>query len=358
MLKRTAATILVLAFTVWASIGCTTLVAAYLVDQLLNNKAPTYLWTGTVTDQSGRKLSGLTVKVEATASGDTKILTYDGTTDDSGEYSIKFRWSNQIDYTLRISDADGNVLYTHDFGTVDGANKTTDVTVTGSVGVELSGVVTDAAGNPVPGAVVIAATADSLTATPSVLVDSASDPVWTQTNDAGIFSITGTLNTYGIVCAFEPDHGFAYNYGTDADHNGQIAVNMKMGGAGRYQVNAQVVDANGDPIVNRVLDPGQKFRVRGSVKFDLSETMDSVVHNNSLFPALLTKPSVQQPPDFNFTVEATGVDGIAAGLQNVEGGAYAIDLLNVDADTPATALVTSGNPLVLADDATIVVRVN
>jgi hypothetical protein len=33
-------------------------------------------------------------------------------------------------------------------------------------------------------------------------------------------------------------------------------------------------------------------------------------------------------------------------------------LLNVDADTPATALVTSGNPLVLADDATIVVRVN
>jgi len=358
VLGRKASLALALALILWTSVSCTTLAAAYLVDQLLSKKAPTHLWTGTVVDQSGRALSGLTVKVDATATGDTKILTYDSTTDASGAYSIKFRWSDQVDYTLRVEDADGNVLYSHDFSNVDNADKTTDITLTGSVGVAISGVVSDAAGQPVPGAVVIAATTDSLAVAPSVLLDNTSAPVWTQTNDAGIYTITGTLNTYAVICAFEPGHGFSYNYGTDTDNNGQIAVNVKMGGGGRYNVDAQVVDSGGSPIANRVLDPGQRFRVRASEKFNLSTTMDTVVSGNSLFPSLSTKPSVQQPPDFEFTVSATAADGVATGLQDVEGGTYTIDLLNTGSDTPATALITSTNPLALAADGVIVVRVN
>src|SRR5690349_3837205 len=136
MFRRNAAAVLTLTMLLWLTAGCSTLITAYLVDQLLNNKAPTHTWSGTVTDQTGRKLEGLTVKVDATTTGDTKVLNYSDTTDVDGHYSIKYRWSDKVDYTLKVLDDSGNVLYTHAFDTVDNADKSTDITITGSVGVE------------------------------------------------------------------------------------------------------------------------------------------------------------------------------------------------------------------------------
>jgi hypothetical protein len=358
MFSRKAAAVLTLTLILGATAGCSTLITAYLVDQLLDKKAPTHVWSGVVTDASGDGQEGLTVKVAATATGDTKVLSYDDVTDSEGHYAIKFRWSDQVNYNLRVLDDGGNVLYTHDFGHVENADRATDIQISGSVGVQISGVVTDAGGVPVPGAVVLVATTDNLANAPTVLKDASDKSLWVQTNDAGTYTLEGTIGAFAVVCVYDMTRGFAYNFGADVDHNGQIAINVQLGGGGRYAVDAQVVDATATPIADRVLEPAQQFRIKASERFDLSAAMDTVVEDNDLFPTLQTHPSVQQPPDFTFVVAATGANGIATGLQNVAGGNYTLTLLNVSTDTPATALVTSSNPLVLATNAVIVVRVN
>jgi hypothetical protein len=338
--------------------GCSSLITAYLINELLNDKAPRRSWTGVVEDQSGTPVENVKVEILAEVAGDDNILKFDDTTDDLGAFDIKYRWSKEVSYTLKITDQSDRVIHEQNFGKVELADRKTDITITGSFGVQLSGVVRDANGDPVGGVAIVGATASSLTEVPTVLVDAESQPSYVVTNEAGVFTLVGTIGRYGIICAFHPDHGFAYGYGEDLDNNGEVAINIDMGGSGRYNVDAQVIDGVGTPIASRVLEPDQQFRIVCSQPFNLSTTMDTVVEDNALFPALATKPSVQQPTEFSFAVAATGPNGVCSGLQNVLGGNYSIKLLRIGNDNAATALVISDNPLILAQNEQIVVRVN
>jgi hypothetical protein len=338
--------------------ACSSLITAYLINELLNDKAPRRSWTGTVTDQGDHPVEGVNVTILAEVSGDDNILKFEDTTDDLGKFDIKYRWSKEVSYTLKVTDQSDRVIFQQNYGTVELDDRNTDITITGSFGVQLSGVVRDSAGDPLGGVALIGATASSLTETPSVLLDADDNPLYVVTNEAGVFTLTGTIGRYGIVCAYHPDHGFAYGYGEDLDNNNEVAINIDMGNAGRYNVDAQVIDALGTPLANRVLEPDQQFRIVCSQPFNLSETMDTVVQEEALFPSLVTKPSVQHPVEFSFVVAATGVNGVCSGLQNVLGGNYSIRLLKVGSDNPATALVISDNPLILGQNQQIVVRVN
>lgn len=342
-----------------AANSCSTLLTAYLVNELLNDKAPRRSWTGIVTDQAGTPLPNLTVQVLAEVAGDDNILRFDDTTDDLGKFDVKYRWSKEVNYTLRVRDQSERVVFEQAFGKLELADRNTDITITGSFGVQLSGVIRDFRGDPVAGALIIAASASGLTDTPTVLLGFDSKPSHSVTTQAGVYTLTGTIGRYGIICVYHPQHGFAYGYGEDLDNDRQVAINIDLGGPGRYNVSAQVIDGFGNPLGNRVLDPNQQFRVRCRQPFNLSEAVDAVVADNpQLFQGLSTNPSVQHPQEFMFLVAATGDNGVASGLQNVLGGNYQIELLRANNDNPATALVISSNPLILARDEQIVVRVN
>jgi hypothetical protein len=336
--------------------SCTSLVTAYLINQLLNDKAPKFNWSGTVQDTAGRPLSGVKVVVDSKVAGDTDIVTFSGETDSAGAFTISFRWSEEVDYGLKVFDQTDNLIYEQHIGKIPEGDRSSGITVQGAF-TELSGVVRNAAGTPISGAAVVAATSSALGGVPTVLMN-ASSPAYAVTNDAGVFTLNGTISRYGIIGVFHPDYGFAYASGEDSDVNGQIPLNVTMGSNGRFDLNAQVVDGLGAPISNRVLEPAQQFRLVGKQPFNLSTTMDTVVEDNDLFPTLPTNPSVQQPPDFSFTVAATGANGMASGLQDVLGGSYNLTLLKVATEDLATAVVVGANPLVLAQDETVTVRVN
>jgi protocatechuate 3,4-dioxygenase beta subunit len=235
--------------------SCSTLLTAYLVNELLNDKAPRRSWTGVITDQAGTPLPNLKVILLAEVAGDSNILRFDDTTDDLGKFDIKYRWSKEVSYTLRVQEATDRVVFEQSYGKVELADRNTNITITGSFGVQLSGVVRDFRGDPIAGALVIAATASGLTDTPTILLGADNKPAYTVTTQAGVYTLTGTIGRYGIICVYHPSHGFAYGYGEDLDNDRQVAINTDLGGSGRYTVSAQVIDGFGSPLSNRVLEP-------------------------------------------------------------------------------------------------------
>jgi len=226
------------------------------------------------------------------------------------------------------------------------------------VSTSLSGVVRDHLGDPIKGALVVGASAASLDDTPVAILDKDGNPAFVVTNDSGVFDIQGAVGKYGIACAFHPDHGFSYAYAEDADANGSIPLNIDMGAPGTYNVKVKVVDGTLTPLANQVLSADRRFRLRLYQPFNLGSIVDQVVADESLFPGLVGDPSELHQSNVTINVLSTGDDGIAQLNEDAVGGNYSIELLKVESDDPATALVVSETPLVLYKDTTVVVRVN
>jgi hypothetical protein len=337
--------------------SCTTLISAYLISQLLDNSAPKRTWSGTVRDTTGNPVGGVLVSVRGEVEGDTNIMKFEDTTETDGAYSISFRWNENVQYKVRV-EHDGVILAEQDYGTIELGDRLTDFTIQGAVNVELSGVVRDVDGHPLSGVVVVGASASALDATPITLLDQEGDPQHELTNDSGVFQLNGSIARYGIVCAFHPDHGFAYAVGEDNDDNGSIALDIVMGGGGEHNVNIRVVDGNNAPISNQVLDASRQFRLRLDTPFNLAAPVDVVVGANGYFNGMVGEPSDRHPSAVTLLVQSTGADGMADAQHLMDGGTYNITLLKVFNDDPATALVQSDNPLAIAEDSTIVIRVN
>jgi len=355
MLKHGA--ILGLLACLWLAAGCETLVTAYLINELLNDEAPAHQWSGTVRDTSGQPVSDVTVEVKAELQGDADFLRYTDTTDQDGEYSIKWRWHQDVVYKLRVVK-DGVLFAEENFGHVESKDQHTDLVVQGSVSAELSGMIRDWQGDPLEGVVVVGASATALDATPSVLLDGQGETTYYVTSESGIYTLEGSVGRYGIVCAYHPDHGFAYAYAEDSDEDGSIALNINMGDSGEYTVEVQVVDGAAVPVANQVLPASRQFRLRLEQPWNLGTVVDGVVADHGLFPGLVGQPSDGHPDTTAITIQSTGDDGIADSSEELPGGVYQLKLLNVHNDDPATALVTSASPLVLHMDDVVVVRVN
>jgi hypothetical protein len=337
--------------------GCSSAILGYLVYDYLNDSAPNLWWRGTVTDSTSVPVAGMLVKVRAEILGKNDVMDFSDTTDEEGNFDIKFRWSSEVSYTLRVYDGDEVVKETV-VGKVNKAEQKTDITLDGVYNAEISGVVRDAAGNTLQNVVIIAALADTLTAAPTLMRDRDAALVFDETNEGGIYDIKGRLLNYAIVCAYHPDYGFAYAYAEDTDHDGSIGLNIVMGGAGDYDVDVKVVNGLGLPIVSQVLSTEQQFRLRMSQRWDFRDEMDAVVVDNGLFPGRNVTPSDQHPEPVIFAVQATDVNGMVQGVDNIPGATYELNLLRIGDDQPATALVTSESPLALAEDSIVVVRIN
>ena len=337
--------------------GCSTLITAYLVSQLLDEKAPKRTWTGVVRDTTGDPVGGLEVEVRGQIEGDTNIMKFTDTTDVDGSYLIKFRWNKEVQYDVHVTH-EGVILASADYGTIELGDRVSDFIIQGAVNVELSGIVRGPNGTPLEGVVVVAASAADLDSTPVPLLSTDGKTQYYETNDSGVYTLTGTIARYGVVCAYHPDHGFAYAYGEDTDLNGSIALNITMGNTGTYDVSVRVVDGDNKPIDSQVLDPSRQFRLRLGTPFNLGPSVDKVVGENGLFPGLVGEPSNTHPENVIITVQATGLDGIAEQHRQAAGGSYFLSLLNVGNDDPATALVQGENPLTLFEDTLVTVRVN
>jgi len=337
--------------------SCSTLITAYLISQLLNDKAPKRTWSGVVHDTTGQPVGGVDVTVIGQVEGDVNLAKFAGNTDTEGHYAVRFRYNKNVSYSVQVS-SHGVVLANEEIGTIEVGDRVTDFIIQGAVSVELAGIVRGPDGNPIKGAVVVGASASALDATPIVLLGSDSKAQYEVTNDSGVYQLTGSIAKYGVVCAYHPDHGFAYAYGEDTDKNGSIALNIDMGASGDYAVHVQVVDGSGTPISQQVLPPARQFRLRLYVPFNLSPAVNDVVADNGLFPGLVGKPGDTHPETVDISVQATGLDGIADTSRTASGGNYSLRLLNISDDNQPTALVQSANPLVLYQDSTVIVRVN
>ncbi len=337
--------------------GCSTLISAYLVKELLNDEAPRYKWSGVVQNTAGDPVKDVKVEVRGEVSGDDNIATFSDTTDNTGSYSITFRYNGNVSYKVRVSK-DGTVLAEQSFGEVEKGNKTTNFTLQGTVNATISGTVEDSAGDPIEDVLLIAATVDELTDDPTVLLDTDNNPRYVQSGESGIYSIDGSIGTYAIVCAYHPDHGFAYAYAEDSDGDGSVALNLVMGADGDHEVRVRVVDSGGNPIPLQVLSSDRQFRLRMDTPFNLSESIDDVVSAEALFPGLVGVPSDTHPQAETLSVQATSLGGFAEGSLIVPGSTYLISLLNISSNQPATAIVNTANPLPVDGDETIDVRVN
>jgi len=340
----------------WAS-GCSTIVTALLIKELLDEKAPRRTWSGTVRDSAGLPVGGVLVQLRAEVEGDNDIVTFSDTTDLDGEYAIKFRWNKEVDYVIRVVH-EGVVFAEENYGAIELSDQTTDFIIQGAVTTSLAGMVRGHDGSPLEGVLLVAATASGLGATPIVLLDDEAQPRYYITNDSGVFDIEGAVSRYGVICAYHPTYGFAYAYAEDDDKDGSIPLNIDMGLAGTYEVHVQVVDGLGTPVANTILAPSRQFRLRFSQPWNLGTVVDQVVSEQALFQGLVGNPSDNHPSTETIIVQATGANGIAENSEQISGGNYALSLLNINDDEPATALVTSENPLILHENTTVTVRVN
>ncbi|MCC7479770.1 carboxypeptidase regulatory-like domain-containing protein [bacterium] len=337
--------------------SCSTLITAYLVNELLNDEAPRYKWTGVVQNTAGDPVEDVKVEVRGEVSGDDNVAVFSDTTDNTGSYSITFRYNGNISYKVRVSK-DGQVLAEQSFGEVEKGDKTTNFTLQGTVNATISGTVEDSSGDPIEDVLLVAASVDELDETPTVLLDSENNPRYVQSGESGIYSIEGSIGAYAIICAYHPDHGFAYGYAEDSDGDGSVAINLVMGAEGSHEVRVRVVDSGGNPIVLQVLSANQQFRLRLDTRFNLGETVDEVVSAEALFPGLVGVPSDSHPQAETLSVQATSLGGFAEGSLTVPGSTYEISLLNISSNEPATAIVNTANPLAVDGDETIDVRVN
>jgi hypothetical protein len=337
--------------------SCSTLVTAYLVNELLDDKAPKHNWTGTVTDPTGDPVEGVTVSVLAEVEGDDNIVDFNDVTDDEGKYQISFRWNDNVTYALRVKQNDV-ILLSRNIGGVSNADQQTDLTIQGSAAVAISGLVQDTAGLPVVGALVLAASAETVGGATTLLLGDDAKPLYQITGESGVYQFEGSMARYGVVAAYHPDHGFAYAYDEDDDSNGSLGLTLEMGDNEPHDVRVQVVDNDGFPVASQVLTPDRQFRVRLDTPFNMGADVDAVVDDNDLFTALDSLPSASHPDAATITVQSTGLQGITEEPVEVRGGTYDVKLLRINNSDPATALVISDDPLALASDETVVVRVN
>lgn len=90
------------AVAVLAAGGCATALAGLLIYELLDDEAPVRTFTGTVRDASDEPVGGLLVQLKAEVAGDDDVLHFSDTTTLDGEYTIKFRWNEDVNYTIRV----------------------------------------------------------------------------------------------------------------------------------------------------------------------------------------------------------------------------------------------------------------
>lgn len=349
--------ILALGFLLALACSCETVVATLLVRELLNDEAPKRKWTGHVVDTSGNAVGGVIVQVRAEVNGDNDLLSFSDETDNKGEFEIGYRWHKSVVYTIRVV-FEGQTLAEKNEGQIELKDQETDFVLQGTLSSEISGVVTGPDNEPLKGVLVIAASASQLGGVPSPFLSDLGQPRYVITGDSGIFQLQGSIAKYGVVCAFHPEYGFAYNYDQDHDANGSLALNVKMGRKGNHEVKIQVRNGNNEPQILQVLDPDRRFRLRMYEPWNLATIVDQVVSQNELFAGLVGDPSEQHPETVTILVQSTDAEGYGENVEFVRGSSYFLQLLRVENDDQATALIQSENPLPLADDDVIVVRVN
>jgi len=108
--------------------GCATALVGLLVYQLLDDEAPTRTFTGTVRDSQSDPVGGILVQMRAEVAGDSNVLHFSDTTSLAGEYTIKFRWNEEVNYSIRVID-EGTVYAEEILGHLPLADQQRDFTI-------------------------------------------------------------------------------------------------------------------------------------------------------------------------------------------------------------------------------------
>jgi len=115
--------------TLIAATSCAGGVAALLLYTILDDEAPTRTWTGTVIDQNSDPVGGILVQVRAEIANDDDLMHFSDTTNLNGEYTVKFRWHEDVNYSIRVID-DGTVYAEETIGKVPEQDRELDFSIT------------------------------------------------------------------------------------------------------------------------------------------------------------------------------------------------------------------------------------
>jgi hypothetical protein len=109
--------------------GCATALAGLLVYELLDDEAPVRTYTGTVRDTNGDPVGGLLVQMRAEVVGDSNVVHFSDTTNLDGDYTIKFRWNEDVNYSIRVIH-EGTVYAEESLGHLPLQDQQQDFTIT------------------------------------------------------------------------------------------------------------------------------------------------------------------------------------------------------------------------------------
>ena len=88
------------------------------------------MWTGTVTDQNTDPVGGVLVQVKAEVAGNDDVMHFSDTTAQDGTYTVKFRWHEDINYTIRVVGSESTVYYEEVVGKVQLVDREQDIVIT------------------------------------------------------------------------------------------------------------------------------------------------------------------------------------------------------------------------------------
>lgn len=108
--------------------SCTAALAGLLIYQLLDDQAPTRTWTGTVSDTAAEPVGGVLVQVRAEVAGKDDFMNFSDTTNLDGQYTVKFRWNNDVLYSIRVVH-EGTVYAEESPGEIELDDQQTDFTI-------------------------------------------------------------------------------------------------------------------------------------------------------------------------------------------------------------------------------------
>jgi hypothetical protein len=106
--------------------SCAAAGAAIVIGALLNDAAPSRVMNGTVTNADSSPAAGLLVQMKASVAGDDDTIVFSDDTDAAGAYSIKFKWNNDVSYSVRVVDGETE-LFSEELGKIEKVDFVNDI---------------------------------------------------------------------------------------------------------------------------------------------------------------------------------------------------------------------------------------
>ncbi len=333
------------------------LVGAFLYNQFLKKGGNNRIWTGKITDTTGKALSGYEVSIIADRVEPDDDVTGRVTTNEEGIYRMAMPWYEDATYTISVS-LRGTVLLVRELGKVDNEDQSIDLQIEeGLSEVTISGKVVDTSGLELAQVLVTIAVPDAVGGTPSkIITDEEGNYKFIMTNSSGAFLFERVLGKPVLIIGFSPERGFGYKL-IEAPSQVNSGGDLVMPDTERIKVLVKVLDEEGSPIENRLLTESQRFNLVLQPEFNLAGSIGALIESVGLYGGLTSSEvaSLHQS-QMELEVRSTAESGVSDQWKLVPSGSYYL-LLNRPDGGDFEGVVLGDNPKMIAGTNEVVIEV-